>query len=52
MEHTMEHNQLPTTAHQQPTPGSKLASNSNSAGQTINVANGHGDSDEHIPSPL
>ena len=41
----------PTKAHQQPTPGSELALNSNSAGQTINVANGHGDSDERIPSP-
>jgi hypothetical protein len=41
----------PTTAHQQPTPGSELALNSNSAGQTINVANGRGDSDKRIPSP-
>ena len=39
----------PTTAHQQPRPGSELALNSNSAGQTISVANGHGDSDERIP---
>jgi hypothetical protein len=41
----------PTTAHQQPSPGSELALSSNSAGQTISVANGLGDSDERIPSP-
>ena len=40
----------PTTAHQQSRPGSEPALNSNSAGQTINVANGHGDSDERIPT--
>jgi len=42
----------PTTAHQQPSPGSELALSSNSAGQTINVANGLGDSDERIPSSV
>jgi hypothetical protein len=40
----------PTTAHQQPRPGSELALKSNSAVQTISVANGHGDSDERIPA--
>jgi len=40
----------PTTVHHQPTPGSELALNSNSAGHTISTANGHGDSDERIPS--
>jgi hypothetical protein len=35
----------PTTAHKL-----ELTLNSNSASQTINVANGHGDSDERIPA--
>ena len=41
-----------STVQQQPIPGNELALNSNSAGQAINVPNGHGDSEECIPSPV